>query len=95
VLGFEQPQMEVGGIGSFVFLNSASGGGLTTGQTISMYQVYDAGMRTFVTDSVGRYAEKIADVHILDQSDAVATGYIIAGVKEIRIGDKTAPVSTQ
>lgn len=95
VLGFEQPEMEVAGIGSFVFFNSASGGGLTTGQTISVYQVYKAGMRTFVTDSVGRYAEKIADVHILDQSDAVATGYIIAGVKEVRIGDKTAPVSTQ
>ena len=95
VLGFEQPWMEVAGIGSFVFFNSLSGGGLTTGQTISVYQVYKAGMRTLVTDSVGRYAEKIADVHILDQSDGVATGYIIAGSKEVRIGDQTAPVSTQ
>lgn len=95
VLGFEQPQMELGGIGSFVFLNSVSGGGLTTGQTVSIYQVYDAGSRTLVSDSVGKYAEKIADVHILDQSDTVATGYILAGVKEIRLGDKTAPQTTQ
>jgi hypothetical protein len=82
VVGFDHPGMTVGGRGSYVVLEKNSSSALGAGDVVEIYQnkIHD--------EDLPEYRKKTAVVHIIDDSEAAAVGYVITHSNEIRLGDR-------
>ncbi len=89
VVGFAYYWQEVGGQGSYAFLDKGNGDGITPGMYLPIYQTPGYITSAFGSTNLPEDYEKIGVMRIIDATDAGAVGYIVQQKREVRVGDRT------
>lgn len=90
VVGFGEPMTEIGGRGSFAFLDQTEGK-LQEGATYELVQNVQVAAPNFLKDELPNTDRKVGKAYILDASGTAALAYIISNSLEVRLGDRAAP----
>jgi hypothetical protein len=90
VVAFTEPFMQVGGRGSFVFLEQNENK-LQEGQVYRIMQNVKVAAPSFLKSELPDTESQVAKAYIMDASGAGALGYILNDVLEVRLGDKASP----
>lgn len=89
IVGFEYDGQEIGGAGSFAFLDKGNGDGVSPGMYVSVYATPGYLTTAFGSSALPVDYEYVGVVRIIDATDAGAVGYVVRNVKELRVGDRT------
>lgn len=88
IVGFDNPEMVLGGKGSMVIFETASSKSISVGQTIAVFQDINKSASAFIIDSLPDTARNVAIVRIIDATGVGAVGYVLSNKREIRVGDR-------
>lgn len=89
VIGFEDSNKTVGGLGDLVFLEKE---GLSVGASYAIYRKEDTrDVRHIMNNDLAGDGFGVAVVKVLEMSGQSALGYIVSGNSEARVGDTLTP----
>jgi hypothetical protein len=88
VIGFDEPESEIGGRGSFVVFESKEQS-LKVGDAIHIFQNVKKAATEMMSDRLPDFRKRVATAHIVESSEIAAVGYVVEDRFEVRIGDDT------
>lgn len=88
IVGFDNPEMMIGGKGSLVIFETTSSKSISVGQTIAVFQDINKSASAFIADKLPNTARNVAIVRIIDATGVGAVGYVLSNKREIRLGDR-------
>lgn len=88
IIGFDNPEMLMGGAGSLVIFEALSSRAFSVGQTVAVFQDINKSASAFIADKLPNTARDVAIVRIIDATDVGAVGYVLSNKREIRLGDR-------
>lgn len=87
VVSFEDEGKEVGGLGSFVFLDKGEITGIKKNQILSVHAFYSELVETGVLKDYPNQVKEIGALRIVDTTPVGSLGYIVKSKQEIKVGD--------